>query len=78
MENNPHKNNPMYGVKLVQMLEELEVCYVDVFFRGMKERGAIALYGVSAALHRSSSAYFLQLLDTSAYHCRLHRMRPEK
>ena len=27
MENNPHKNNPMHGVKLVQILEELEACY---------------------------------------------------
>lgn len=27
MENNPHKNNPMHGVKLVQILEELEAHY---------------------------------------------------
>jgi uncharacterized protein (DUF2132 family) len=27
MENNEHKNNPMHGVKLVQVLEELEAHY---------------------------------------------------
>lgn len=27
MENNAHKNNPMHGVKLVQILEELEAHY---------------------------------------------------
>jgi len=27
MENNEHKNNPMHGVKLVQVLEELEKHY---------------------------------------------------
>ena len=27
MENNEHKNNPLHGVKLVQILEELEAKY---------------------------------------------------
>ena len=27
MENNEHKNNPMHGIKLQQILEELEVKY---------------------------------------------------
>jgi len=27
MENNEHKNNPMHGIKLVQILEELEAHY---------------------------------------------------
>ncbi len=27
MENNPHQNNPMHGIKLVQILEELEAHY---------------------------------------------------
>lgn len=27
MENNEHKNNPLHGVKLVQIIEELEAYY---------------------------------------------------
>ncbi|MCF6244742.1 MAG: VF530 family protein [Sulfurovum sp.] len=27
MENNEHKNNPMHGIKLQQILEELEMYY---------------------------------------------------
>jgi len=27
MENNPHKNNPMHGITLQQILEELETHY---------------------------------------------------